>query len=95
LLSHDHSFKVCNSIVESCRVLIRDLLQVTAILGKVDGVRTFGALHTVCNNYGKCRKMTLTPTKGHKDCMPALAEIPATLVKYGHSPVKVVFKDNV
>ncbi|KAG1747482.1 hypothetical protein EDB19DRAFT_1582828, partial [Suillus lakei] len=76
LLSHDHSFKVCNSIVKSCRVLIGDLLQVTAILGKVDG-------------------MTLTPTKGHKDCMPALAEIPATLVKYGHSPVKVVFTDNV
>lgn len=95
LLSHDHSFKVCNSIVKSCRVLIRDLLQVTAILGKVDGVRTFGALHTACNNYGECRKMTLTPTKGHEDCMPALAEIPATLVKYGHSPVKVVFTDNV
>jgi len=39
--------------------------------------------------------MTLTPTKGHDDCMPALAEIPVTLAKYGHSPVMVVFTDNV
>lgn len=70
-------------------------LQVTGILGKVNGVATFGALHTACNNYGECRKMTLTPTKGHNDCMPALAEIPVTLAKYGHAPVKVVFTDNV
>jgi hypothetical protein len=27
--------------------------------------------------------------------MPALAEIPSTLAKYGHAPVKVVFTDNV
>lgn len=70
-------------------------LQVTGILGKVNGVATFGALHTACNNYGECQKMTLTPTKGHNDCMPALAEIPVTLAKYGHAPVKVVFTDNV
>ncbi|KAG2133034.1 hypothetical protein DEU56DRAFT_739210 [Suillus clintonianus] len=69
--------------------------KVTGILGKVNGVATFGALHTACNNYGECRKMTLTPTKGHNDCMPALAEIPVTLAKYGHTPVKVVFTDNV
>ncbi|KAG1721143.1 hypothetical protein EDB19DRAFT_1859895, partial [Suillus lakei] len=69
--------------------------KVTGLLGKVNGVATFGALHTACNDYGECRKMTLTPTKGHDDCMPALAEIPGTLAKYGHTPVKVVFTDNV
>lgn len=69
--------------------------QVTGILGKVNGVATFGALHTACNDYGECRKMTLTPTKGHDDCMPALAEIPVTLAKYGHAPVKILFTDNV
>lgn len=78
-----------------CIVLKSVDLQVTGILGKVNGVATFGALHTACNNYGECRKMTLTPTKGHDDCMPALAEIPVTLAKYGHAPVKVVFTDNV
>ncbi|KAG1878532.1 hypothetical protein C8R48DRAFT_768098 [Suillus tomentosus] len=69
--------------------------KVTGILGKVNGVATFGALHTACNDYGECRKMTLTPTKEHDDCMPALAEIPVTLVKYGHAPVKILFTDNV
>ncbi|KAG2055820.1 hypothetical protein BDR06DRAFT_970603 [Suillus hirtellus] len=69
--------------------------KVTGILGKVNSVATFGALHTACNNYGECRKMTLTPMKGHDDCMPALAEIPVTLAKYGHAPVKVIFTDNV
>ncbi|KAG1904896.1 uncharacterized protein F5891DRAFT_717553 [Suillus fuscotomentosus] len=39
--------------------------------------------------------MTLTPTKGHDDCMPALAKIPVTLAKYGHAPVKILFMDNV
>ena len=39
--------------------------------------------------------MTLTPTKAHDDCMPALAEIPLTLAKYGHMPVQVVFTDNI
>lgn len=39
--------------------------------------------------------MTLTPTKAHDDCMPALSEIPVTLAKYGHTPVQVVFTDNI
>ena len=65
------------------------------LLGKTNGVPTFGALHTACNNYGECRKMTLTPTKAHDDCMPALAEIPLTLAKYGHAPVQVVFTDSI
>lgn len=39
--------------------------------------------------------MTLTPTKAHDDCMPALAEIPLTLAKYGHAPVQVVFTDSI
>ncbi|KAG1786521.1 uncharacterized protein HD556DRAFT_1506943 [Suillus plorans] len=82
--------------MQSAEALSHDhSFKVTGILGKVNGVATFGALHTACNEYGECRKMTLTPTKGHDDCMPALAEIPVTLAKYGHAPVKVLFTDNV
>ena len=39
--------------------------------------------------------MTVTPTKAHDDCMPALAEIPLSLAKYGHMPVQAVFTDNI
>ncbi|KAI0281535.1 hypothetical protein BC826DRAFT_1140742 [Russula brevipes] len=45
--------------------------------------------------YGELRAMALTMTKGHEQVMPALAEIPASLCKYGHRDIELVFTDNV
>jgi hypothetical protein len=70
-------------------------LQVPKHLGKVNGEPTFGALHTVTNEYGEVRQMTLTPTKAHDQFMPALSVIPHSLRKYGHQDVELVFTDNV
>jgi hypothetical protein len=64
-------------------------------LGKVNGEPTFGGLHTVTNEYGEVRAMTLTATKAHDQFMPALARIPQSLHKYGHQDVQLVFTDNV
>ncbi len=47
------------------------------------------------NEYGEVRAMTLTPTKAHDQFMPALAEIPRSLKKYGYADVEVIFTDNV
>ncbi|KAH7920342.1 hypothetical protein BV22DRAFT_1133160 [Leucogyrophana mollusca] len=64
-------------------------------LGKISGVPVFGALHTAVNEYGEIRAMTLTPTKAHDDCMPALVKIPDSLAKYGHNELEVVFTDSM
>jgi len=69
--------------------------QVPKHLGKVDGECTFGGLHTVTNEYGEVRAMTLTATKSHDQFMPALSMIPHSLHKYGHDDVQLVFTDNV
>src|SRR6266487_4754492 len=69
--------------------------QVPKHLGKVDGECTFGGLHTVTNEYGEVRAMTLTATKSHDQFMPALSMIPHSLHKYGHHDVELVFTDNV
>ncbi|KAL6306809.1 hypothetical protein BKA93DRAFT_748184 [Sparassis latifolia] len=41
-------------------------------LGKVESEAVFGALHSVVNEYGECRAMTLTPMKAHDQFMPTL-----------------------
>jgi hypothetical protein len=61
----------------------------------VNGVPIFGGLLSVVNEYGELRAMALTMTKGHEQVMPALAEIPASLRKYGHRDIELVFTDNV
>ncbi|KAG6847920.1 hypothetical protein H0H93_004886 [Arthromyces matolae] len=63
-------------------------------IGKVGGEPVFAALHTCVNKYGEIRKMTLTATKAHDQCMPALAEIPHSLRKYGHGDIEGVFTDS-
>ena len=70
-------------------------MQIPKHLGKVNGEAVFGALHTVVNEYGECRAMTLTPTKAHDQFMPALAKIPNSLRAFGHGDVELVFTDNV
>ncbi|KAJ2970826.1 hypothetical protein NUW54_g12644 [Trametes sanguinea] len=62
---------------------------------KVNGEQVFSALHTVVNEYGECRSMTLTPTKAHDQFMPLLARIPHSLRLYGHNDIQLVFTDNV
>ncbi|KAK0451981.1 uncharacterized protein EV420DRAFT_1645916 [Desarmillaria tabescens] len=59
-------------------------------LGKVNGIPVFGALHTVVNEFGEVRAMTLTPTKAHDQFMPALSEIANSLKKYGHGKIELV-----
>ena len=71
------------------------IFQVPKHLGKVNGEEVFGALHTGINEYVEVRTMTLTPTKGHAQFMPALATIPHSLHDYGHEDVRLVFTDNV
>ncbi|TFY77343.1 hypothetical protein EWM64_g6670 [Hericium alpestre] len=63
-------------------------------LAKVAGQTVFGALHTTVNEYGEIRQMTLTPTKGHDQFMPALGQMPDSLVTYGHGDIELVFTDS-
>jgi hypothetical protein len=70
-------------------------LQLPKHLGRLKGVPAFTALHTCVNEYGEIRSMILTPTKAHNQFMPALAAISESLQSYGHTPVEIVFTDNV
>jgi len=68
--------------------------QVDAHLLKVNGVCIFGSLHMTVNEQAEVRAWALTLTKGHDQCMPAVAAIPRSLQKYGHEDTKIVFMDN-
>jgi len=70
-------------------------LKVTKHLGKVHGECVWaGGLHSILNEYGECRGMTLTATKAHNQFMPVLAGISHSLWKYGHDDIQLVFTDN-
>ncbi|KAK2467195.1 hypothetical protein APHAL10511_000744 [Amanita phalloides] len=80
----------------SCHILTIDhSFKVPKHLGKVNSEAIFGALHTGINKYVEIHTMTLTPTKGHSQFMPALATIPHSLRDYGHEDIELVFTDNV
>ena len=61
----------------------------------MNGVSVFSALHTGTNKYGEICSVAYTPTNAHNQFMPALAEISNSLKTYGHSPLQIVFTDNV
>lgn len=64
-------------------------------MGKIEGVSTFSALFTTVNQYGEIRSMNFTPSKKQDDWAPILSAMLPSLTKFGHSPPRVIFTDNV
>lgn len=52
-------------------------------------------MHTVTNEHGEVRALTLTATKAHNQFIPVLGAIPHSLRKYGHADMELMYTDNV
>ncbi|KAI1787068.1 hypothetical protein LXA43DRAFT_1098652 [Ganoderma leucocontextum] len=80
----------------SARILAIDhSFKVNKRMGKVKKTAIFSATHSTVNEYVEIRNMIITPTKAHDQFMPLLAQILATSTKFGHSPIEVIYTDNV
>jgi hypothetical protein len=62
----------------------------------VNGETVFaGGLQTAVNEYTEVCSMVLAPSKAHNQYIPAIAAVSNSLETYGHSPMDIVFTDNV
>ncbi|KAI0369360.1 hypothetical protein BV20DRAFT_1113655 [Pilatotrama ljubarskyi] len=93
--AHAHEIDQYSAMLPATIICADHSHKVPKHLVKVEGEEVFSAMHTVVNEYGECRAMTLTPTKAHNQFMPLLARIPHSLRYFGHSDIQLVFTDNV
>jgi hypothetical protein len=69
--------------------------KVIKYLARLNGVRVFGSLWTMLNQYEQIRQMIFTPTQHlhHIEC--PLKDVVRSLHAHGHQPISLVWTDNV
>ncbi|KAJ7145231.1 hypothetical protein C8R46DRAFT_1045557 [Mycena filopes] len=69
--------------------------KVIKYIARLNGVRVFGSLWTITNEYEQIRQMVFTPTKHLHHIERPLKGIVKSLHEHGHRPMSFMYTDNV